>query len=159
MPKDEFEVEDPMELVGAVIPGDENTLDDMATAIVEEYVLLGWDEERLMTLFVNPLFMATHRIYRQRGREYVQNLIRSTCAKFRIPPRPEETDIFAPIESMEMQGEYGNVIIDNPFQSPLHDEYVRGQSSRKPISLLDEPAPDPGSMFVPLDAPDSDETR
>lgn len=164
MTKEEFEVEDPMELVGAVIPGDENTLDDMATAIVEEYVLLGWDAERLMTLFVNPLFMATHRIYRQRGEAYVRELIRTTCDKFRIPARPQETDIFAPAEPAQTQSEHGNVTVDSPFGNPLHEEYINGhisahtpgdgQIQRKPISLLDEPTPDPGTMFVPLDAPD-----
>jgi hypothetical protein len=67
MPKDEFVDEDPMELVGMVMPGAPGMLEAMAEALVEEYVLLGWDAPRLMTLFVNPLFVATHRIYRQKG--------------------------------------------------------------------------------------------
>lgn len=96
MPKDEFVGEDPMELVGVVMPGEPGMLDAMAAAIVEEYVLLGWDEPRLMTLFVNPLFLATHRIYRHKGEAYVRELIRSTCDRFRIPARPDETALFAP---------------------------------------------------------------
>jgi hypothetical protein len=167
MTKEQFEVEDPMELVGTIIPGDENTLDDMATAIVEEYALLGWDAPRLMTLFVNPLFLATHRIYRQRGDAYVRELIRTTCDKFRIPPRPQETDIFAPVEAMERQSEHGHITIDSPFHNPLHEEYLNGEdvlrtshpaqaakaAERNPILLYDEPIPDPGTMFVPLDMP------
>jgi hypothetical protein len=132
MNKPEFEAEDPMELVGAVVPGDETTLDAMATAIIEEYVLLGWDEPRLMALFINPLFMATHRIYRQRGEAYVRELVRETCAKYRIPPRPAETEIFG----------------------PPNDEYHtsrRESPDRSPITLLDEPEPDAGTTFVPLD--------
>jgi hypothetical protein len=96
MPKDEFVGEDPMELVGMVMPGAPGMLEAMAEALVEEYVLLGWDAPRLMTLFVNPLFVATHRIYRQKGELYVRELIEATCAKFRIPARPEETAIFEP---------------------------------------------------------------
>ena len=122
MPKDEFVDEDPMELVGMVMPGAPGMLEAMATALVEEYVLLGWDEPRLMTLFVNPLFMATHRIYRQKGEVYVRDLVRETCAKFRIPARPQETNIFGPA----------------PTQT------------RTPIELDDTPAPDPGSRFVSL---------
>ncbi|MCB1126899.1 MAG: hypothetical protein KDM81_10405, partial [Verrucomicrobiae bacterium] len=64
MSKDEFEDDDPMELVGMVMPGEPGMLENMAEILVDEYVRLGWDEERLMTLFVNPMFMATHRIYR-----------------------------------------------------------------------------------------------
>ena len=84
MPKDEFVAEDPLELVGMVLPGSPNTLEAMAEAIVEEYVRLGWNELRLMTLFVNPMFLATHRIYRQKGEAYVRELIRKTCARWRI---------------------------------------------------------------------------
>lgn len=96
MPKDEFVAEDPMELVGMVMPGEPGMLEAMAEALVEEYVLLGWDAPRLMTLFINPLFTATHRIYRQKGETYVRELIEATCAKFHIPPRPKETVLFEP---------------------------------------------------------------
>jgi len=86
MPKDEFIDEDPLELVGMVIPGEPGQIVRMAEIIVEEYVRMGWDERRLMTLFVNPMFMATHRIYQQKGVRFVDDLIRKTCAKYRIPP-------------------------------------------------------------------------
>ena len=51
MPEKEFVEEDPMELVGMVIPGEAGQLESMAETIVEEYVRMGWDEKRLMTLF------------------------------------------------------------------------------------------------------------
>lgn len=84
MPKDEFDTEDPMELVGMVLPGEAGQLEAMAEAIVEEYVRMGWEAERLMTLFRNPMFMATHRIYRQKGEAYVQDLIRVACSKWNL---------------------------------------------------------------------------
>jgi len=85
MPKDEFVDEDPMELVGMVLPGDAGQLERMAETIVEEYVRMGWNEPRLMVLFTNPMFMATYRVYQQKGDLYVRDLIRETCAKYRIP--------------------------------------------------------------------------
>lgn len=91
MPHDECDPEDPMGLVGVVLPGAPGQIEAMAACLVEEYVRLGWDEERLMTLFVNPTFLATHRVYRQKGETYVRDLIRKTCATWRIPhstPRP-----------------------------------------------------------------------
>lgn len=84
MPKDEFSTEDPLELVGMVVPGDDGTLEAMAEAIVEEYVRLGWQEARLMSLFTSPMFLATHRIYRLKGERYVRQLIQDTCSKWGI---------------------------------------------------------------------------
>ncbi len=87
MPKDEFVEEDPMDLVGMVLPGEPGQLEAMAECFVEEYVRMGWDEPRLMTLFVNPMFMATNRIYRQKGETYVRELIRKSQAKWNVTCR------------------------------------------------------------------------
>ena len=84
MPHDEFVDEDPMGLVGMVVPGEPGQLEAMAECFVEEYARMGWDEPRLMTLFVSPMFLATHRIYRLKGEEYVRELIRITCAKWGV---------------------------------------------------------------------------
>ena len=88
MPFDEPEANDPMEMVGMVMPGEPGQLEAMAECIVEEYVRLGWDARRLMTLFVNPMFMATYRIYRQKGEAYVRELIDRTCAKWTFTTTP-----------------------------------------------------------------------
>ncbi len=80
--KDRYEEEDPMQLVGMVLPGDPGVLDAMAEAFVEEYVRMGWDEPRLMTLFTSPMFLGTHRVYRARGEAYVRDLIRKTLNKW-----------------------------------------------------------------------------
>lgn len=84
MPRDEFVDEDPLELVGMVMPGEAGQLERMAETIVEEYVRMGWNERRLMSLFANPMFLATHRIYLQKGENYVKELIGATCAKYRL---------------------------------------------------------------------------
>lgn len=97
MPKDEFVGEDPMELVGMVMAGEPGQLEAMAECLVEEYVRLGWDERRLMTLFVNPMFLATYRIYREKGEDYVRALIRRTCAKWQPAIRPTEATQSLPV--------------------------------------------------------------
>lgn len=81
--------EDPFEMVGMVLPGEPGQLEAMAQALAEEYILLGWDEKRLMKLFTNPFFLATHRIYQQKGEAYVRELIRQSCEKLRIPVAKE----------------------------------------------------------------------
>ena len=70
-----FEPEDPMELVGVALLQED--VDYMAECLVEEYVLLGWSDKQLMTLFSNPMFQATHRIYQDKGEEYVLSVIQN----------------------------------------------------------------------------------
>lgn len=85
MPRDEFDRSDPMELVGMVLPGEAGQLEAMAECLIEEYVRLGWDERRLMTLFVNPMFVATHRIYQYKGEAFVRDLIAKMRSGWRVP--------------------------------------------------------------------------
>lgn len=82
MPHDEFVEEDPMSLVGMVLPGEAGQLEAMAECFIEEYIRLGWTEPRLMTLFTNPMFLATHRVYRLKGETYVRDLIGRTLARW-----------------------------------------------------------------------------
>lgn|SRR5512143_1560615 len=95
MTQENFEPQDPFELVGMVIPGEPGELEAMAECFVEEYVRLGWDEKRLMTIFRSPMFLATNRIYRQKGEAYVRDLIHGVLARwggysFGTAPLPEE---------------------------------------------------------------------
>ncbi len=71
---------DPMELVGVGLP--EGNIDDMAECLVEEYMLLGWNERQLMALFTRPFFRTTHRIYREKGEAYVRALIQRVGDKW-----------------------------------------------------------------------------
>ncbi|GMV02424.1 MAG: hypothetical protein KJZ98_17910 [Burkholderiaceae bacterium] len=73
-------IEDPMELVGVPVPGGDSRT--MAECLVEEYLLLGWDERQLMLLFSRPCFRVTHRIYLEKGEAYVQALIREVGARW-----------------------------------------------------------------------------
>ncbi len=73
--------DDPMEMVGVALPGGDPDL--MAECVIEEFLLMGWTETRLMTLFTQPRFAATHRIYRARGEAHVRSLIRRVAERWR----------------------------------------------------------------------------
>ncbi|KAB2877116.1 MAG: hypothetical protein IT503_01990 [Burkholderiaceae bacterium] len=79
---------DPMELVGVPVPGGD--VHAMVRCLVEEFVLLGWDEQRVMQLFARPCFAAPHRIYRERGAEYVRSIIREVAAAWTPDSSREE---------------------------------------------------------------------
>ena len=85
MPYKDLEHDDPMNLVGMVLPGEAGQVEAMAECIIEDYVRLGWDERRLLSIFASPMFLATHRIYRQKGEGYVRRLIRETWRKYHPP--------------------------------------------------------------------------
>lgn len=74
--------EDPYELVGMVIPGGEGQTEAMARALIEEFILLGWGQKRLMTLFTSPLYLGTYRICQEKGEAWVRTLISDTCARW-----------------------------------------------------------------------------
>ncbi len=83
MPKDEFDPEDPMELVGVIAPElTESDIEEMAVCIVEEYVRTGMDDREIRRLFHNPVYRMTHEIYRQKGDVYIEALIEETRKKW-----------------------------------------------------------------------------
>ena len=75
----EFELDDPLELVGVGLeePPDDAALDEMACSIVEEYMRMGWTGDNILRLFRNPAFHMTHNILRLKGEAYVQGLAAS----------------------------------------------------------------------------------
>ncbi len=75
-----LQADDPHELVGIGLP--EGDADYMAECLVEEYLLLGWSDGQIMTLFTRPCFGMTHQIYLRRGGGYVTALIARVRAKW-----------------------------------------------------------------------------
>lgn len=82
MPKDEFDVDDPMEMVGVAIAGN---FDEMADALVDEFILMHFDEEALWALFKNPFYRSTHAILLEKGEDYVRVLIKRGFARWSNP--------------------------------------------------------------------------
>jgi hypothetical protein len=69
----EFDLDDPMELVGVTLGG--GSIEEMAECLVEEFVRDGWDDENLLRLFHDPFYRATYRIRQEKGDEYILALI------------------------------------------------------------------------------------
>jgi hypothetical protein len=82
------EFNDPMELVGVSLAGAD--LRAMARCLIEEYLLLGWDEKQLLLLFTRPCFRAPHHVYRELGEAGVRALIQEVCAEWRGSRREGE---------------------------------------------------------------------
>ena len=69
----EVEDDDPMELVGVMLPDapDHEADIEMARTFVLEYRLLGWQREGVRHLFDTPAYAGTHGILRRRGTAFV----------------------------------------------------------------------------------------
>ncbi|MBT3266345.1 hypothetical protein HN371_04280 [Candidatus Poribacteria bacterium] len=78
MPKDEFDHDDPMQLVGMNAPplSDKDML-EMTRGLIDEYVRMGWADEEVLGLFRSPVYQMPHMILRAKGEEYVQHALSS----------------------------------------------------------------------------------
>ena len=72
----DFEHDDPMSLQGVVLPGD--TQQAMAETFVEELIKMGYPDEEILQIFQNLFYVAANTVLRERGEEYVRDLIRTT---------------------------------------------------------------------------------
>ena len=79
------EPDDPLELVGVPVPVDEETFDDMARTLIEEYVRDGWTDARLLALFRSPFYAGLHVVLRRRGETWVQAEISACRDRWRRP--------------------------------------------------------------------------
>ncbi|NUN48444.1 MAG: hypothetical protein HUU15_06410 [Candidatus Brocadiae bacterium] len=92
MPKDEMDETDPMQFVGMGVPAGPGADEDMVRAVVEEFMLLGFDRNRLLGLFRNSFYAGTHRIWRERGEAYVTDLLDKVLAEW-TPASVAKSDI------------------------------------------------------------------
>lgn len=84
MPKDEFDPEDPMEMIGVELPGQtEAQLRDMVLCFAEEFVREGYDGDRLFRMFRNPFYQGPYLAWKQKGDEYVQGVIEEALKMWR----------------------------------------------------------------------------
>ena len=83
MPKDEFDPEDPNELVGVALPAGDADEIHMTTCVVEEFLRMGMPRAQLLEKFENPFYRMTHGIYLRRGRAWVEGLIDTVVEDWR----------------------------------------------------------------------------
>ncbi|MBI1909454.1 MAG: hypothetical protein HYS22_04730 [Deltaproteobacteria bacterium] len=77
MAEKEFETEDPFEMVQAFLeaPADDRFYEEMTRTFVEEYLMMGWDDEEVFSLFKDPFYRGTHDVLKKKGEEFVKNII------------------------------------------------------------------------------------
>ena len=78
-----YEPDDPSILLGSGLAGGD--LDEMARAIVEEYVRLGMNDQKIWQLFRSPVYRLTHAILEARGEDYVREMIGLARARWGYP--------------------------------------------------------------------------
>ncbi|MBI1746304.1 MAG: hypothetical protein HYR55_06915 [Acidobacteria bacterium] len=83
MPKDEFDFDDPMELVGVELP--EGNPEVMAECFVEEFARMGSSDSEIFALFQSPFYAATHRIYQEKGEDFVRAVIQRVRSQWGGP--------------------------------------------------------------------------
>jgi hypothetical protein len=84
MPKDEFDLEDPYELNGVMVPADEESTGLMAACLVDEYMQLGYDHRQILGLFGNRNYSGMHLVLRTRGEAYVRVVIEEAFARWGV---------------------------------------------------------------------------
>ncbi|MEK7468621.1 MAG: hypothetical protein AAB074_14520 [Planctomycetota bacterium] len=87
MPEKEFEEDDPLEFVGMSIPAGPKADEEMTKAVVEEFLLTGFDRERLVRLFQDPFYAGTHRVWAERGQEFVERVIDGVLREWSPSPQ------------------------------------------------------------------------
>jgi hypothetical protein len=75
MPFDEPEFDDPHELHGVELPGDETVTFDMAAAFAEEFAQLGYTRPQILALFRKAEYSGAHRAWTLLGEVAIARLV------------------------------------------------------------------------------------
>lgn len=96
MPYHEPEAEDPHELIGVELPGDEAVTRDMAAAFAEEFAQLGFTRPQILAVFRRAEYAGAHRAWRLLGEEAIARLVDESLAvwgrmRFVVTDAPKES--------------------------------------------------------------------
>ena len=80
MPYDEPEIDDPKELVGVALPGDESVTLEMAAAFADEFAQLGYTRPQILGLFRRAEYTGAHRAWTLLGEETIGRLVDESLA-------------------------------------------------------------------------------
>ena len=80
MPFDEPEIDDPQELVGVELPGDESVTRRMAEAFADEFAQLGLSRSQILALFRKAEYSGAHQAWRLLGEDEVARMVDESLA-------------------------------------------------------------------------------
>ena len=100
MPYDDPEPEDPQELVGVELPGDEAVTREMAAAFADEFAQLGFTRAQILALYRTAEYSGAHKAWRLLGEDEVARIVdesvgvwgRFTCTVTDSPDRDGEPE-------------------------------------------------------------------
>ncbi|MBL8695339.1 MAG: hypothetical protein JNJ88_14695 [Planctomycetes bacterium] len=84
MPKDEWDPEDPHELMSVALPApDAAAQEALGRALIEELVRLAYDEQEVLRIFSSSFYAGAHAVLAARGEDWVRDRIRESMALYR----------------------------------------------------------------------------
>jgi len=75
MPYNDPDPTDPSVLVGVVLPGDADSMREMAYVFAEEFARMGYTTKEILTIFKNPFYAGAHAAYRALSEESIQGIV------------------------------------------------------------------------------------
>ena len=75
MPFDEPEFDDPQELLGVELPGDESVTREMAAAFADEFAQLGFTRAQILALYRKAEYAGAHQAWRLLGDEEIGRIV------------------------------------------------------------------------------------
>ena len=96
MPYDDPEPDDPHELVGVELPGDESVTREMAAAFADEFAQLGHDRSQILALFREPFYVGAHQAWQLLGDQDIARIVDESLAvwgriSYVVTDRPDDT--------------------------------------------------------------------
>ena len=82
MPYDDPEPDDPHELFGVELPGDETVTRDMAAAFADEFAQLGFGRSQILDLFRTPHYAGAHKAWELLGEDEIARLVDESVALY-----------------------------------------------------------------------------
>ena len=93
MPHDDPDPTDPNALVGVILPGEPETVREMAYVFAEEFARMGHGREQILRLFRNPFYGGAHGAYRELGPDALAAIIDECVAVWgRVRPVDRDPD-------------------------------------------------------------------
>lgn len=86
MAEKHFDAEDPMAFVGVGMECDEANFNEMVEAVIEEFMLMGWPDARILEMFRQPFYQLPHAVLKLKGEPYVSDAI-ARIRKMWSPPQ------------------------------------------------------------------------
>jgi hypothetical protein len=80
MPYEDPDVDDPQELVGVELPGDETVTFEMAAAFADEFAQLGYTRPQILGLFRRAEYTGAHQAWTLLGEETIGRIVDESLA-------------------------------------------------------------------------------